>query len=238
MKLGILADAHGNPRALALGLRILERLEVDEIYFLGDAVGYWPGENGVLDILRAAKVKCQKGNHEAMLLGEISLPEEKDRIYGIRAARERISRTNLEFVQGWPECRTIRADNRKLFLVHGSPVDHLQGYVYSLKDFQMDDKHNYDAVFMGHTHYPFIFDRQGLQVVNVGSCGLPRDQGNLSSFAIHDTSIHQSKILRLSFDSKKIIEDFQQMHIPQEIIECLNRRSPEPFGMRVNEDAL
>ena len=91
---------------------------------------------------------------------------------------------------------------------------------------------------MGHTHYPFIFDGQGLKVVNVGSCGLPRDQGNLSSFAIHDTSIHQSKILRLSFDSEKIIEDFQQMNIPKEIIECLNRRTPEPFGMRVNEDDL
>jgi putative phosphoesterase len=238
MKLGFLADAHGNARALELCLQVLEELDVDDIYFLGDAVGYLPGENGVLDILRTVQVKCQKGNHEAMLLEEIPLPEEKDRIYGIRAARKRISRANLEFIRGWPECRTIRADNRKLFLVHGSPVDHLQGYVYSLKDFQIDDKQNYDASFMGHTHYPFVFDQQGLQVVNVGSCGLPRDQGNLSSFAIHDTSIHQSRILRLSFDSKKIIEGFQQIHIPQEIIECLNRRSPEPFGLRVNKGNL
>ena len=48
----------------------------------------------------------------------------------------------------------------------------------------------------------------------------------------------ETKILRLSFDSEKIIEDFQQMNIPKEIIECLNRRTPEPFGMRVNEDDL
>lgn len=235
MKLGIIADVHGNPRALKVCLQAVERLGADDIYSLGDAVGYLPGENGVLDILRAARVKCQKGNHEAMLLGEISLPEKRDRVYGIRAARERISRENLRFIQSWPDCRKISVGDRKLFMVHGSPKDHLQGYVYSEKDFLFDEHDTYDAVFMGHTHYPLVFDQLGLQVVNVGSCGLPRDQGNLSSFAIYDTRMHQTRILRLWFDSKEIVEDFSQNSIPNEVIECLNRHTPEPFGMRVNE---
>ncbi|MFX0115101.1 MAG: metallophosphoesterase family protein [Candidatus Hodarchaeota archaeon] len=236
MKLGIIADVHGNPTALKLCLQVLKDLDVDEIYFLGDAIGYLPGENDVLDILYAAEVNCQKGNHEAMLLGEIAVPEEKDRLYGIHAARERISRANLEFIRGWPERREISVDGRKLFLVHGSPEDHLEGYVYSQRDFHTDNKYTYDAVFMGHTHYPFVFDLKGIQVVNVGSCGLPRDQGNLSSFALYDTSVHQTKILRLLFDSEETIESFQQISIPHEVIECLRRRSPETFGVRINRN--
>lgn len=236
MKLGIIADAHGNPTALEHCLQVLKELDVDEIYFLGDAIGYLPRENDVLDILHAAEVNCQKGNHEAMLLGEIPLPEDKDRVYGIHAARKRISQANLEFIRGWPECRNIRVDGRKLFLVHGSPEDHLQGYVYSQTDFQPDTNDTFDAVFMGHTHYPFVFDLEGVHVVNVGSCGLPRDQGNLSSFALYDTSMHQTKILRVLFDSKEIIESFQQTSIPHEVVECLRRRSLETFGVRINRN--
>lgn len=238
MKIGILSDAHGNFKALARSLHVLDRLKVDTIYFLGDAVGYLPGENEVLDILRLAQLQCHKGNHEAMLLGEIPLPEEKDRVYGIRSARGRISQTNLEFVEKWPDCREICIDGRKIFLVHGSPEDHLSGYVYPESDLSFVKKYSYDAIFMGQTHYPFAFHYCGIQVVNVGSCGLPRDQGNLSAFAIYDTRSHSAEILRLQFDSKKIIESFQQLFIPEEVTDCFNRRSPNPFGLEVNEDIL
>ena len=238
MKLGLIADAHGNPRALARCLQALERLGTDRVYFLGDAVGYLPGENEVLDILRVAPVLCQAGNHEAMLMGKIPLSEEKDRVYGIRLARERISRSNSEFVQSWPEFREIDVDDRKIFMVHGSLDDHFEGYVYSQRDLSFEKELSYDAIFMGHTHYPFVSNCKGIQVANVGSCGLPRDQGNLSSFAIYDTGAHRTEIFRLLFDSGKIAESSQQVSIPQEVIDCLNRRSLQPFGLRINEDIL
>ncbi|MFX0197886.1 MAG: metallophosphoesterase family protein [Candidatus Hodarchaeota archaeon] len=238
MKLGIIADAHGNPRALELCLRVLERLEADKIYFLGDAVGYLPGANEVLNILRVTPVQCQKGNHEAMLLGELPLPDEKDRVYRIESARERISQANLEFVQNWPKSREVCVNGRKIFLVHGSLKDYLEGYVYPEGDFNFVNNCSYDAIFVGHTHYPFVFDRQGTQVVNVGSCGLPRDQGNLSSFATYDACAHHTEILRVPFDSRKIIGSFQRILIAQEVIDCFNRRSAKPFGLRVNVDIL
>lgn len=238
MKLGILSDAHGNSRLLASCLKVLEGLEADRIYFLGDAVGYLPGENEVLDILRLSPVQCQKGNHEAMMLGEILLPEEKDRFYGIHLARERVSQVNLKFIQEWPNCREICVDGRKIFLVHGSPEDYLQGYVYSERDFSFVNECSYDAIFMGHTHYPFVFDCCGIQVVNVGSCGLPRDHGSLSSFAIYDTYTHKTDIVRLPFDYKKIIESFKPNFVSQEVIDCFKRHSPRPVGWWINEDIL
>ena len=239
MRIGILSDAHGNSRVMARCLRVLEKQEVDRIYFLGDAIGYMPGENEVLDILRLTPVQCQKGNHEAMLLADIPLSEEKDKVYGILAARERISQINLHFIREWPDCREIHVEGRKIFFVHGSLEDHLEGYVYLDTDFSILQEYAYDAIFMGHTHYPFVLSYCGIQVVNVGSCGLPRDQGNVAAFAIYDTSIHCTEIFRLPFDTQKIIQSFGQIPISHEVIDCFNRRSHPPlFGLQVNEDTL
>ncbi|MGD2253898.1 MAG: metallophosphoesterase family protein [Anaerolineales bacterium] len=237
MKLGLISDAHGNPMALRNCIRVLERRRVDEVYFLGDAVGYMPGVSEVLAILQSSGAKCQKGNHEAMLLGEIPLREDKDLVYKIRSARERISKEDLEFIRSWPDHRSIMVDDRSLLLVHGSPEDYLNGYVYSQEDLQLESLRAHDAVFMGHTHYPFVADFHGHQVVNTGSCGLPRDQGDLSSFAIYDSSAHHTTILRLLFNSRAVIEYYGKDEIAPEVVECLHRRSPDVFGVMAEQDA-
>ena len=41
-KLGFISDAHGNLPGFEAGLRQLEREKVDQVIFLGDAVGYIP----------------------------------------------------------------------------------------------------------------------------------------------------------------------------------------------------
>ena len=44
-----------------------------------------------------------------------------------------------------------------------------------------------DAVTMGDTHRPFIaHNREEMRIINVGSCGIPRDQGDLLAFATYD----------------------------------------------------
>src|SRR5438128_11252350 len=114
MKIGFLSDAHGNPVMLAACLQELRRLETSSIYFLGDAVGYFPGDAEVFRILRSEAVQCQKGNHDAMLLGELPLPANKDRVYGIAAARERISPVDRDYIMQWPAHRLLQVDGKKL----------------------------------------------------------------------------------------------------------------------------
>lgn len=235
MKIGILSDAHGNPIALATCLQQLKALQVDRIYFLGDAVGYLPGEGKVLELLRVASVFCQKGNHEAMLLGEVPLSSSRERIYRIEAARGRLSKADLEFVADWPEHRVVYVGGRKLLLVHGSPDNHLQGYVYPDSNLSIFDGLDYDAVFMGHTHYPFASQRQWMLVVNVGSCGIPRDQGDLSAFAVYDPDTNSCEIFRLHFNSNKIIGHFGMECMAVEVYQCLLRKASSPvFSQRLD----
>lgn len=234
MKVGFLSDAHGNPLGLTICLKALQKLRAERIYYLGDAVGYFPGEAKVLELLREASVVCQKGNHEAMLLGEIPLAANRDRIYRIGAARARLSTSDSEFIASWPEQRIIHVGEKQLLLVHGSPDNRLEGYIYPDDDLSVFDEFPYDAVFMGHTHHPFVSKRHGTLVVNVGSCGLPRDQGDLLALALYDSDENRCEVFRIYIDTEKIIEHFVLEPAADEVYQCLSRVKPtQVFGRRI-----
>jgi hypothetical protein len=42
MKIGYISDAHGNVGAFEQGLKVLEAFCCEQIFFLGDAIGYIP----------------------------------------------------------------------------------------------------------------------------------------------------------------------------------------------------
>jgi predicted phosphodiesterase len=239
MKIGFLSDAHGNSLMLAACLRKLRDLGASSIYFLGDAVGYLPGEGEVLRLLRAEGVQCQKGNHEAMLLGELPLPSAKDESYRLGAARARLSAADREYIAGWPDHRILEVCGRRLLLVHGSPRNYLQEYVYPDGDLSALDGLGYDAVFMGHTHYPFVARRHGTLIVNAGSCGLPRDQGGLAAFALFDADTNDCEIYRLQLDSDEIVRHFGAGQMARDVYRCLFRKpSATPFGQRVGDTGV
>jgi hypothetical protein len=169
-----------------------------------------------------------------MLLGEIPLAATRDRIYRIGPARARLSISDNEYIASWPEQRIIHIGEKRLLLVHGSPDNPLEGYIYPDGDLSVFDEVPYDAVFMGHTHHPFVSNRHGTLVVNVGSCGLPRDQGDLLALALYDSDENSSEVLRIHIDTAKIIEHFVLEPVADEVYQCLTRVKPtQVFGRRI-----
>ena len=71
MMIGVFSDAHGNEPGFYKCYDFLLK-HSDIIYYLGDAVGYFPLSNKIIDTLRTNPVNCLKGNHDAMLLGRTS----------------------------------------------------------------------------------------------------------------------------------------------------------------------
>jgi putative phosphoesterase len=197
---GFLSDAHGNAAGLERCLRALEQEGAERIYFLGDAVGYFPEENAVLDLLRSRQVTCLRGNHEALLLGELRLPPERDQVYRIADARRRIRPEYREWIEQWPDRLEVQVAGHRLLLMHGSPADPLEGYVYPDSDLSAFDGLRFDAVVMGHTHRPFLNKRGAVTILNAGSCGMPRDAGALASCATYGEATG-AEILRVSFDA-------------------------------------
>ena len=229
MRLGLISDVHGNAVALESCLSALSRLHLDQVCFLGDAVGYFPGEVDVLARLEAAEIECQQGNHEDLLLNPLTVSPDREAVYRLEGARARLNEDALSRIRNWPQKRELTIDGKRVLLVHGAPDAPLEGYLYSDSDLSSYENLPYDAIFMAHTHRPFTIESHGRQFVNAGSIGLPRDQGNLTSFAVYDTETGTSRICRVPMDTGLVMKRYGA-DIHEDIVERLNRETDNPIG--------
>jgi putative phosphoesterase len=180
MKLGLLADAHGNVAAFECALTRLSA-EADEIVMAGDAFSDHQFSNEIVSAIRREGVRYVLGNHELSFLGPA----------GARARESaRISRTELDFVRRAPtELRGTFAGVRVL-VVHGSPWPPYGRYLDPASpELDRAGELGADVVVLGHTHLPMARRIGRTLVVNPGSVGMS-DQPGLGervSYAIVDS---------------------------------------------------
>ena len=200
MKRALISDIHSNLAALNAVLADIKQQGIEEIFCLGDLVGYGPDPREVIDIIMQCKV-CLLGNHDQ---GALFDPE------GFNSGAERAifwTREQLENSAGHPDVTQRRWDflgelprthrEGDLLFVHGSARNPLNEYVFPEdtynrrkidKIFALIQRH----VFQGHTHVPGVFTEdyrffspeeihneyslaEGKTMINVGSVGQPRD---------------------------------------------------------------
>lgn len=195
MRIGFISDAHGNPFGLKLCLDLLRQAKADRIYFLGDAVGYFPDVLEVLDLLRMNGVCCLMGNHEAMLLGQLPLDPEKEAICRIEDARRKMSASLIREVFAWDRKKFVGINGRQIALMHGNPKAPLDGYLYPDSDIEFLSEIDADLIVMGHTHRPFIRHSQNLWVLNIGSTSLPRQENARAVCGLYDTNTDRAHLL-------------------------------------------
>jgi len=197
----IISDIHSNLEALEAVLGDVAQHGVDEIYCLGDVVGYGPNPRECVDrIMNSSKVVLL-GNHDqgAMFDPEGFNPPAERAIFWTRDQLEaavenrQIRERRWEFLADRP--RTFR-ENGFLF-VHGSARNPLNEYVFPEDIYNQRKMERIFALverycFQGHTHVPGIFTEnlefhspEEIEYVytldgrktlcNVGSVGQPRD---------------------------------------------------------------
>lgn len=223
MILGIFSDAHGNEVGFFKCFDYLAT-KADRLYFLGDVAGYFPLSNKIIDTLRKNKVTCLKGNHDAMVLGELEYVYSNDEIYRVEESKKKISNDNLSFLKDLPSSLSFSVDDRNLLFVHGSPANPLNGYIYPDTDISSFASLEYDAIFMGHTHRSFIKKNSQQWAVNAGSCGLPRDNGNRLTAILYDTANNEVTLEEFELDVKGTLEKYKDKIHPS-VKEVLNRNN-------------
>jgi len=207
MKLGLVSDIHGNWKAFEVVLAVLiEEEKVDRLLNCGDVVGYGPDPNQCIDALIRPSVLSVRGNHDAGLLGDLSLDffnaEARD---ALNWTRKNLSARNKDFLAEIPEERY--REEFDLAMVHGSFVNPLVQYIRGKRDaYQSLRRSNSDfkLQIFGHTHLPAFYEVDGRDVncyeveagavfelsgdkrylVNPGSVGQPRDGNWKTSFAV------------------------------------------------------
>jgi predicted phosphodiesterase len=229
MRVALLADIHGNAIALERCLAVLEGFSPDATHFLGDFAGYIPGEQECFELLSSSNISCQRGNHEQMLLEPTEQSKSREDVYGLGAVAQRTSPARMQTIGSWPTQRELEVDGRRVLLVHGSPERPIDGYVYPDADLAGYEGLPYDAVLMAHTHRPFVTKVGDLVMANVGSVGLPRDVGGLSSVAVYETDTNEITILRPRLDTEAVLARWgDQIHPTTRA--CLLRTAPEFVG--------
>jgi len=227
--IGILADAHGNGPAFDRAITVLKELGVESFWFLGDAVGYIPSLSVLASLRKLGScLHCIKGNHEQMLLAD-HVDATLDAVYQLSALKTVITQQDVLMIASWSLTSIEQHGTRSVLCVHGCPSNSTYGYVYPDSDLRIFNPRA-DIVFMAHTHRPFIRDCNGVRYVNVGSCGLPRDDGRFGSAAIYDVISGAVRVVRFDITAETEAALSLSPPVHPDVLGILSRRESLIFG--------
>jgi diadenosine tetraphosphatase ApaH/serine/threonine PP2A family protein phosphatase len=213
MRALILSDIHGNLDALESVLATANGY--DQVWHLGDAVGYGAYPNQVIDCLRAIGTLHVRGNHDRVSSG-LHSDEDFNPIaaYAARWTGAQLTAENRDWLRNMPQ-GPIFPEGSKAECVHGSPLDEDQ-YLTSIHEaFDVMRSQQGLVTFFGHTHVqggfssngrnwteitphygnqtqavhwrvPLKMDGSMRYLINPGSVGQPRDFDWRAAFTIYD----------------------------------------------------
>jgi putative phosphoesterase len=225
MKIGFLSDIHSNKYGLMAIIKELKHEKVEKMFCAGDLIGYYPFPNEVCDLLFRLKIPCVKGNHEALLFGELHIKDEERFDYALDFTQKRLFNVYKKWLENFPKRIVCNISEKRLLMVHGSPWNELEEYIYpNYSCFEKFSSLDYDIIVMGHTHYPFIRQEGHVLIINPGSCGQPRDYNPLASAAVYDSKTHSAKILRVKYNVDAVIRAARELNFSENVIRILYRR--------------
>ena len=227
MKLAVISDIHANMQALQSVLADLPTY--DELYCLGDLVGYGPNPNEVVEALRARKPTIVlAGNHDHAVVTGDSSGFVNYAVKAIQWTRERLTKENLSYLQNLKPSEKRKVGEHSIALFHGSPRDPLNEYVFPgtspslLKELLKLSSSN--VLLQGHTHVPMYFRSGSSVLLNPGSVGQPRDNDPRASYMIldidGDKAVH--RIRRIRYDIETTARDIVSNGLPSFLAQRLS----------------
>ena len=173
MRLGLLADIHGDGVGFQQALAWFESQAIEQILCAGDVVDRGPDADAIVQVLIVRSIPCIKGNHEFTLLrehGRWSQTSQRERL----ASRGRIvTQATLAYIAALPTSLRLQVEHRSLVLAHGAPwsdvVDMLPESRSRKWQRLVHEHPNDQIIVLGHTHRPMHVRCGYLTVLNPGS---------------------------------------------------------------------
>ena len=193
MRIAVVSDIHGNRHAFEAVLDAVAESTCEEVWCLGDLVGYGADPDASVELARRHASVCLAGNHDLGVRGSLPLEQfSRGAALAARWTQETIAEETLEFLNGL-EPSTLE---EQVGLFHASPRDPVWEYVLSPLQAELCmDAQAHRVCFVGHSHVALSFWRppgaaatgqtrsadEGLEIgdgewlINPGSVGQPRD---------------------------------------------------------------
>ena len=216
-----------------------ERGGAEELWCLGDLVGYGGDPDASVELARRHCAVCLAGNHDLAVVDVLSL-EEFSRGAALAATwtRDVIQPETREFLLSLkPE-----GNAQGVGLFHASPRDPIWEYVLSGLTAELCfDVTDFRVSLIGHSHVALSFDRQegtpasgttrkegteldiskGQWLINPGSAGQPRDGDPRAAWLMLDTDRWTAKYMRAEYDIAGAQAAIRAANLPDSLAERL-----------------
>jgi diadenosine tetraphosphatase ApaH/serine/threonine PP2A family protein phosphatase len=239
MRIAVLSDIHANRQAFEAVLDEVASADVDEVWCLGDVVGYGADPDACCQLARANCDLCLVGNHDLAVRGDISIDEfSRGAAVAAEWTREVIDPGHLEWLRGL-EPQLL---DREVGLYHASPRDPVWEYVLStlLADLCLDVQ-RHRICLIGHSHVALAFCRpegetatgevrpadtqldlgESEWLVNPGSVGQPRDGDPRAAWLVLDTGGLTATYRRTAYDVPRAAAAIRAARLPDSLAERL-----------------
>ena len=235
MKIAVISDIHGNFDAFERVLDDMAGCQVDAVVNLGDAIGYGPEPERVINTIRARGIPSISGNHEMAI-------KDTDHLNWFNPAARKSLLMTIDMLS--QESRDFIADlnthltEHQCRFVHGFPPDSPFIYLFQVSDSSMRrvfSEMTEPLCFVGHTHLLEMvcydgshidylelsqgivsLDKMNRYLINIGSVGQPRDGNNHAKYVIWDSAQCSLDVRFVAYDIAKVVGKIRDAGLPEE----------------------
>lgn len=231
MRVAVVSDIHSNLHALDAVLEAIASETTDELWCLGDVVGYGPRPNECCALIEANAQVCLAGNHDLAVRGTLDL----DEFHGDAALAARMNRAALT-----PEALAFldrlepQGNAHGVALYHGSARDPVWEYVLSDEAARATlAVAGSPLVLVGHSHVALGLAMAGSEMdgglaragavielgdaptlLNPGSVGQPRDGDPRAAFLVLDLDERRAEFRRVEYDVARTQREMADAGLP------------------------
>ncbi|HEY7708394.1 MAG TPA: metallophosphoesterase family protein [Gaiellaceae bacterium] len=240
MRLTVISDIHANLYALEAVLAEIDREPPDQIWCLGDTVGYGPHPNECCAIVRERSTLTLVGNHDLVALGSAEVDVEDfnpDAAAASLWTREQLSDESRAFLSSLEPTAAVEGFE----VVHGSPRDPVWEYILDAEavaeSFALTEA---PVVLFGHSHiatrailaegrieggpaeagYTAALGA-GRWLLNPGSVGQPRDGDPRAAWLSIDTDKGEARFRRIAYPLARTQDEIRERGLPDALAERL-----------------
>jgi predicted phosphodiesterase len=239
LRVAVISDVHANLQALEAVIEHAGSTGVDELWSLGDIVGYGARPSECLALVREHAVVCLGGNHDLVVSGALDIDQfTSDAGDAARWTRGVLAADELEFLGAL----SPKGERAGVSLFHGSIRDPVWEYVLTADVAEASLKaQSTDLALVGHSHVQLAlsFGKSGLeggkaepeqevvlgrkQLLNPGSVGQPRDRDPRAAWLLLDTEAGLARFMRTEYAIEEAQSDIRKAGLPPRLADRLSR---------------
>jgi diadenosine tetraphosphatase ApaH/serine/threonine PP2A family protein phosphatase len=238
----VISDIHANLPALESVLEAVDEAGVEEIWCLGDVVGYGAEPDECADLVRERCDLCLVGNHDLAVLGALDVASFSEAAAeAVHWTRDNVAERTLELLRALEPS----GEREGIALFHASPRDPVWEYVLSAEQAAAClDVQTQRIALIGHSHISLFFTRpaagehgeirgaqssddtlldlvDGSWLINPGSVGQPRDGDPRAAWLELDTSEQAARFHRVRYDVDRAAASISSAGLPRRLADRL-----------------